>query len=118
MSIKEVKFFYWLVRHLVPNKVIYFCSMHVIAHSTTGKYGNTVVPSLTAMEAIKRFSEDHKIDIVAKESDLGDIDTCGCNGPSFCQVHGGCGLASDCIDCMEETRLKLVIEESKRDEFN
>jgi hypothetical protein len=30
-----------------------------LAHATTGKYSNTNVDELTAIEAIKRFSEDN-----------------------------------------------------------
>ena len=57
MNIKEVNFWYWLVAKL-PNKLIYFCFMHVMAYSTTGKYGNMIVPELTGIDAIKRYGDD------------------------------------------------------------
>ena len=57
MGNKEVKFWYWLVAKL-PKKVIYFCFMYVMAYATTGKYGNTIVPELSGMDAIKRFRND------------------------------------------------------------
>jgi len=35
--------------------------MQLGAEVTTGKYGNTIVPELTFMDAVKRFGDDHKI---------------------------------------------------------
>lgn len=60
MKTKEVKFWYWLVDKL-PRKIIYFCFMHVMVYTTTGKYGNTIVPGLSGMDAIKRYGDDKKI---------------------------------------------------------
>ena len=57
MTTRKVNFYYWLVRKL-PVKIRYFAFMDIMAHSTTGKYGNTVVPELTGMEAIRRFACD------------------------------------------------------------
>ena len=56
-SVKEVKFWFWLVRKL-PKSVVYFCFMHVMAHSTEGKYSGTIVPELTGMDAVKRYLDD------------------------------------------------------------
>lgn len=60
MGNKEIKFWYWFVRKL-PKKILYFCSMQVILHSTSGKYSGTIVPELTGMEAVKRFGNDFKV---------------------------------------------------------
>lgn len=60
MSLKEVNFWYWLVRHL-PVKLIYFCFMHIMVYSTTGKYGDTIVPELSGMDAVDRYSNDKNI---------------------------------------------------------
>lgn len=60
MNIKEVNFWYWLV-DLLPAKLLYFCFMKVMCHATTGKYGNTNVPELEGMEAVKRYSDDNCI---------------------------------------------------------
>lgn len=57
MSVRTVKFWYWLV-NLLPKKLIYFCFMKVMVHSTTGKYSHTVVPELAGMDAIKRYTHD------------------------------------------------------------
>ncbi len=57
MKIREVNFWYWLVKRL-PIKLVYFCAMQVMVHSTIGKYSNTVVPELTGMDAIKRYGDD------------------------------------------------------------
>jgi len=32
--------------------------MDIMVHSTTGKYGKTIVPELTGMEAIERYAKD------------------------------------------------------------
>ena len=61
MKLREVNFWYWLVR-LLPNKLVYFCFMHVMAYSTTGRYGTTIVPELSGMEAIERYGNDKGID--------------------------------------------------------
>jgi len=60
MSVRETNFWFWLVSKL-PKRLIYFCFMHVMAHSTTGKYGNTIVPELTGMDAIERYGNDAEI---------------------------------------------------------
>ncbi len=57
MSNREVSFWYWIVRRL-PKRLVYFCFMHVMAYCTTRKYGDTVVPELTGMDAIKRYGDD------------------------------------------------------------
>ncbi len=60
MKLLEVNLWYWLVDRL-PKKLIYFCFMKVMVHATTGKYGNTEVPNITGMEAIKRYGETYKV---------------------------------------------------------
>ena len=40
---------------LLPKTLVYWCAIEVVAIATTGKYSNTVVPDLPAMEAIKRY---------------------------------------------------------------
>ena len=60
MNIKEVNFWYWVVK-LLPVKLVYFSFMHVMAHSTTGKYENTIVPDLTWIDAVDRYSKDNNI---------------------------------------------------------
>lgn len=57
ISIRKVKFYYWIV-DLLPKTIIYFCFMRVMAYSTTGRYGETIVPELTGMDAIKRYGDD------------------------------------------------------------
>lgn len=54
-------FWLWVARH-VPCDLTYACAITVCAHSTTGKYENTVVPELTMMEANKRYYDDKKYD--------------------------------------------------------
>lgn len=48
------KFMFWFVWKL-PKKLVYFCAIRVVSYATTGKYSNTEVPALTAMDAIQRW---------------------------------------------------------------
>jgi len=43
----------------LPRRLIVWCYVRVVAYATTGKYGNTVVPELGAMEALGRYEQDH-----------------------------------------------------------
>ena len=52
----EEKFMFWFTWKL-PKRLVYFCAIRVVSHATTGKYGNTVVPELTAMDAVKRWED-------------------------------------------------------------
>lgn len=61
MTIKEVDFWYWLVKWFIPKTVKYFCFMHIMVYSTTGKYEKTIIPELTGMDAIKRYGDDKDI---------------------------------------------------------
>ena len=44
----------WIAWHL-PRKVVMWCYVRVVAHATTGAYSNTVVPELSAVDALKRW---------------------------------------------------------------
>ena len=46
----------WLANRL-PKWVVYFATIRLIAYATTGKYGNTIVPELGAMEAVQRWED-------------------------------------------------------------
>ena len=39
----------------LPRNIAYWAAIRVIANATQGPYSNTVVPELTAMEALKRW---------------------------------------------------------------
>ena len=45
----------------LPRKIVYWCAIRVIAHATQGKYGLTVVPDLTAMEALRRWHDKENV---------------------------------------------------------
>jgi len=51
----------WLVLRKLPKKWVYYCAIQLVAEVTTGKFGNTVVPELGAMDAIGRFSNLHGV---------------------------------------------------------
>ena len=44
----------WVAWHL-PRWLIKWASIRMIAHATTGRYENTDVPTLTAMDAVGRW---------------------------------------------------------------
>ena len=54
------EFIRWAVKYF-PKRVVYFCAMRVIAHATTGKYFNQIVPDLTAIDAVERWAMDNVI---------------------------------------------------------
>ena len=41
----------------------YLTTIDLIAKSTMGKHGNTIVPELTAMDAVKRFGQDYRVEM-------------------------------------------------------
>jgi len=43
------------VAHLLPRWLVKWAAIRLIAYATSGKYGSTVVPELTAMDALKRW---------------------------------------------------------------
>ena len=45
------------VAFLIPRWLVYWASVRLIAHATTGKYSSTIVPEITAMDALKRWDE-------------------------------------------------------------
>ena len=47
-------FWRWL-SYWMPTTLVYFCTIRLIAHATTGKWSNQVVPELTAMGALERW---------------------------------------------------------------
>lgn len=52
MKDKLAQFIVW---HLLPKSVIYWASIRLMAHATTGEYGNTETPALLAVDALKRW---------------------------------------------------------------
>lgn len=53
------KLLLWFVWKL-PRKLVMWCYCRVGAHATTGKFGNTLVPEITMMEALKRWDEPNE----------------------------------------------------------
>ena len=43
----------------IPDRIIYWCAIRVIAYATQGSYSSQIVPELTAMDAIDRFGKDN-----------------------------------------------------------
>ena len=40
----------------LPKPLVYWASIRLMAHATTGPYSSQVVPELTAMDALKRWT--------------------------------------------------------------
>jgi hypothetical protein len=51
----------WLA-HRMPARLRYFAAIDVGAYASTGKYGDTIVPELTLMDAIQRFERDKMVE--------------------------------------------------------
>jgi hypothetical protein len=52
---KLMRWFVWKL----PRKLVMWCYIRVAAHATTGKFGNTIVPEITMMEALQRWDVDN-----------------------------------------------------------
>lgn len=67
LAISRIELRYWIgkrreraIRALVwrlPWQVVTWAYIRVAAHATTGRYGNTVVPDLSMMDALKRWDD-------------------------------------------------------------
>ena len=55
-NVKKEKFQMWFAWSL-PKWLVMWAAVRLIAHATTGKYGTTVVPELSAMDALKRWDD-------------------------------------------------------------
>ena len=42
---------------LMPRKLVYWCAIRLVAHAMVGRYSSQIVPELTALEALKRWTE-------------------------------------------------------------
>lgn len=60
-----IKYYYRIVKEKIaiwiawrlPRYLVMWCYMRVGAHATTGAFGNTIVPELSMMDAIKRWEQ-------------------------------------------------------------
>lgn len=43
---------------MLPRKLAMWAAIRVIAHATTGQYADTIVPELSAMDALQRWDKD------------------------------------------------------------
>lgn len=58
MKILSNRFREWFWKELawlLPKNLVMWATIRLIAHATQGKYGTTIVPELTAMEALERW---------------------------------------------------------------
>ena len=52
---------YFLLIKIMPSKLRYMTALSVVAYATSGEYSSTIIPELSAMDAIRRFERDYKI---------------------------------------------------------
>lgn len=52
--------FYAKLAGWLPRRLVYFAAIRMFAYATTGMYGNTVVPELTAMDALERWASQYE----------------------------------------------------------
>jgi hypothetical protein len=45
------------IANRLPRRIAYWAAIRVMAHATVGPYSNQVVPELTVMDALKRWTE-------------------------------------------------------------
>jgi hypothetical protein len=50
------RFWFWLAWRL-PRPLVYFATVRAAAHATQGPYEDTVVPSLTVIQALERWEK-------------------------------------------------------------
>ena len=51
-----MKIWMWLAYRL-PRELVMWAAIRLMAHATTGKYDTTIVPELTAMDALNRWEK-------------------------------------------------------------
>ena len=51
------RFYRWMAWKL-PRRVVLWSAIRLIAFATQGKYSSTIVPELTAMDAVKRWTSE------------------------------------------------------------
>lgn len=47
----------YIVWHMLPRTIVMWAFVRVAAHATQGQYSETVVPELTAMDALARWEK-------------------------------------------------------------
>ena len=48
------------IANILPKRLVYWATIRLIAHATTGKYSNTHVPTLTVIDALNCWSQKEK----------------------------------------------------------
>jgi len=51
----------WKIAFWMPKRLVYLCAIRLAAYATQGEYGDTVVPELTAMDALNRWEKAFQI---------------------------------------------------------
>jgi hypothetical protein len=53
--------FYAGLSRILPARLVYWVHVRVSAHGSTGKYSGQILPDMTVVEAIDRWSNDHNL---------------------------------------------------------
>ncbi len=54
---EKYSYFWAYVAKLLPKKLVYHCILIAIVKATSGKYSQQVVPDLTVMDTMQRWTE-------------------------------------------------------------
>jgi len=46
---------YMAIAWMLPKRLVHWCAIRLMSYATCGKYGEQIVPELTAMDALKRW---------------------------------------------------------------
>lgn len=52
--IEELLFF---IAYHLPRRVVYYAAIRLLAHATTGRYGNEETPAINGVTALKRWND-------------------------------------------------------------
>lgn len=46
----------------IPRWLVYWCSIRLMAHATTGQWGHVITPETTIMDALKRWDLNYTVE--------------------------------------------------------
>ena len=58
-EIRKVNFMLWIVKNILPHKLVYWCGVVLFANGTTGDYRKTIASELTMFDALDRWKKNN-----------------------------------------------------------
>lgn len=68
--------FWQRVSFWLPKPLVYFATIRLTAWATGGDYGTTIVPELTAMEALRRWEKHYDKGFASPYSRVSNVKNC------------------------------------------